>query len=56
MNNDLITDQDIRALQLEAAIHGDDAMVFICERALAGSTVARAACVLAITETQEEVE
>jgi hypothetical protein len=48
------TATEIDALRIEAACAGDDAMVKICNRALAGSKRARAACLKIVRDVQRE--
>ncbi|MCL5460474.1 hypothetical protein M3M33_17685, partial [Loigolactobacillus coryniformis] len=48
-----ITDAQIEALQIEAAIAGDKDMVETCERAAAGDLSARAECIVALRPVTE---
>lgn len=48
-----ITDKDIELLSDEAGEHGDYKMVAICDRALAGDSVARQECERVIAAAAE---
>ncbi len=56
VTKDTITDAQIEALQIEAAIAGDKAMVETCEKARGdfGSAVAKARCADAMNEVASQ--
>ena len=52
---DQIDNNAIRALRLEARMHGDEAMVFVCDSALRGNERARLLCLETINDARAQM-